>query len=177
MISNETELPQDQKDYLGRVVYPYYNAVVAWLENLRINKTGKEIYPLIETVLPKEQYGWSLNPGHLTADEEWMSSPIYPGSENRIQSGMIFQIDIIPSVPGYTGVSAEDCIAIADEALRVRIQEEYPGLWKRILERREYITQTLNISLSDEFLPLSNTVGYLRPFLLNKSTAMCCNKS
>ncbi|WP_313183454.1 hypothetical protein [Lacrimispora sp.] len=64
-----------------------------------------------------------------------MSSPIYPGSENKIQSGMIFQIDIIPSVPGYTGVSAEDCIAIADEALRVRIQEEYPGLWKRILQR------------------------------------------
>ena len=177
VVSNETELPQDQKDYLGRVVYPYYNAVVAWLENLRINKTGKEIYQLIETVLPKEQYGWSLNPGHLTADEEWMSSPIYPGSENRIQSGMIFQIDIIPSVPGYTGVSAEDCIAIADEALRVRIQEEYPGLWKRILERRKYITQTLNISLLDEILPLSNTVGYLRPFLLNKSAAMCCNNS
>lgn len=62
-------------------------------------------------------------------------SPIYPGSENKIQSGMIFQIDIIPAVPGYTGVSAEDCIAIADEALRVRIQEEYPGFWKRILQR------------------------------------------
>jgi Xaa-Pro aminopeptidase len=177
VVSNEAELPRSQKDYLERVVYPYYNAVVAWLENLRINKSGKEIYQVIETVLPKEQYGWSLNPGHLTADEEWMSSPIYPGSENRIQSGMIFQIDIIPSIPGYTGVSAEDCIAIADEALRTRIQEECPDLWKRILHRRVYIVQTLNISLPDEILPLSNTVGYLRPFLLNKSAAICCNKS
>jgi Xaa-Pro aminopeptidase len=177
VVSNEEELPRSQKDYLERVVYPYYNAVVAWLENLRINKSGKEIYQVIETVLPKEQYGWSLNPGHLTADEEWMSSPIYPGSENRIQSGMIFQIDIIPSIPGYTGVSAEDCIAIADEALRTRIKEEYPDLWKRILHRRVYIVQTLNISLPDEILPLSNTVGYLRPFLLNKSAAICCNKS
>ncbi len=177
VVSNEAELPRSQKDYLERVVYPYYNAVVAWLENLRINKSGKEIYQVIETVLPKEQYGWSLNPGHLTADEEWMSSPIYPGSENRIQSGMIFQIDIIPSIPGYTGVSAEDCIAIADEALRTRIKEEYPDLWKRILHRRVYIVQTLNISLPDEILPLSNTVGYLRPFLLNKSAAICCNKS
>lgn len=40
---------------------------------------------LIESVLPKEIYHWQLNPGHLTADEEWMSSPIYPGSEKMLK--------------------------------------------------------------------------------------------
>ncbi len=34
----------------------------------------------------------------------------YPDSAIRLESGMLFQVDIIPSVPGYTGVSAEECV-------------------------------------------------------------------
>jgi len=32
----------------------------------------------------------------------------------------------------------------------------------------------LNINLADEVIPLSNTVGYLRPFLLAKEMAFTC---
>ena len=133
---------------------------------------GGELYDLVERVLPKAQYGWRLNPGHLSADEEWMSSPVYSGSVETLKSGMVMQIDIIPSVPGYTGTSAEESIALADAALRQQIAQAYPALWARIEARRAYIRETLNIALSDDVLPLSNAVGYLRPFMLAKDKAL-----
>lgn len=122
VIADESELPEAQKDYLDRVAKPYFAAVASWLETIRIGMPGGEMYAHIEKVLNKTQYGWHLNPGHLSADEEWMSSPIYPHSTETLKSGMILQIDIIPSVPGLTGVSAEESIALADPALQRKIQ-------------------------------------------------------
>lgn len=172
VIADESELPPNQSDYLARVAKPYYNAVAVWLEKIRIGMKGYELYSLIEQVFPKKDYGWHLNPGHLTSDEEWMSSPIYPSSEEHLRSGMILQIDIIPSVAGYTGVSAEECIALADAELQLSIKNAYPELWLRITQRRDYIKQVLNIPLSNDVIPLSNTVAYLRPFLLAKDKAL-----
>ncbi|ABP60184.1 aminopeptidase P family protein [Enterobacter sp. 638] len=174
VIADESELPDNQKDYLERVAKPYFGAVATWLENIKIGMRGGEMYDLIENVLSKEKYGWHLNPGHLSADEEWMSSPIYKNSAETLKSGMIMQIDIIPSVPGYTGVSAEESIALADEELQQKIQQVYPQLWARITTRREYIRQVLNIQLTDDVIPLSNTVAYLRPFLLAKNRSFTC---
>jgi hypothetical protein len=85
---------------------------------------------------------------------------------------MLFQIDIIPSVPNYGGASAETGIALADERLRSEIEETYPQLWNRFVKRRNYIEQELNIQLHPEVLPLSDTVGYFRPYLLNKEKAL-----
>jgi hypothetical protein len=87
---------------------------------------------------------------------------------------MILQIDIIPSVPGYTGVSAEESIALADQALQEKIQAAYPDVWARIVTRQTYIRDVLKINLADEVIPLSNTVAYLRPFLLAKDKAFTC---
>ncbi|AXF65425.1 MULTISPECIES: Xaa-Pro peptidase family protein [unclassified Leclercia] len=174
VIADESELPDGQKDYLDRVAKPYFAALASWLEQIKIGMPGGELYAHIEQVLNKAQYGWHLNPGHLSADEEWMSSPIYPGSAETLKSGMILQLDIIPSVPGYTGVSAEESVALADQALQEKIQAAYPDLWARITSRRTYIREVLNINLADEVIPLSNTVGYLRPFLLAKEMAFTC---
>ena len=99
-VHDESELSENLKGYLDAVAKPYFNAVVHWLENIHVGMKGKELYDSIESVLPKEKYGWSLNPGHLCADEEWLSSPVYPESEEVLKSGMLFQIDIIPSVSG-----------------------------------------------------------------------------
>ncbi|HHX0693537.1 TPA: Xaa-Pro aminopeptidase, partial [Yersinia enterocolitica] len=85
-----------------------------------------------------------------------------------------FQIDIIPSVKGYAGVSAEECIALADQHLRNALAAQYPDVWQRIQKRRSYLSDILNIHLSEEVLPMSNTVGYLRPFLLDKYSALQC---
>ncbi|VTR51880.1 Uncharacterised protein [Serratia fonticola] len=58
-----------------------------------------------------------------------MSSPIYQGSQQKLLSGMILQIDIIPSVPNFGGVSAESTVLLADEQLKLEIQRQYPQLW------------------------------------------------
>jgi hypothetical protein len=173
-VHHADELPLAERDYLDKVVIPYYTTIVSWLENIRIGMPGKELYTLVETVFPKSQYHWSLNPGHLIADEEWLCSPVYSGSEEIISSGMIFQIDIIPSIKGYAGVSAEECIALADQPLRHDLATHYPDVWQRIQKRRGYISDVLNIHLSEEVLPMSNMVGYLRPFLLDKYSALQC---
>ena len=81
-------------------------------------------------------------------------------------------MDIIPSVPGYGGVSAEDGIAIADQDLRDELSCMYPETWKRICDRREYMLRELGIKLPEEVLPMSDTLGYLRPYLLQKENAL-----
>ncbi len=176
VIENEQQLPEAQRDYLERVAKPYFQAVVHWLETIRIGLLGREMYQAIEEQLPKEIYHWHLNPGHLVSDDEWMSSPIYPDSAIRLESGMLFQVDIIPSVPGYTGVSAEECVALADETLQKEIQQTYPDMWQRIATRKAYLKETLKIDLPTEVLPMSNLVGYLRPFYLAKDKALCVEK-
>jgi Xaa-Pro aminopeptidase len=172
VVSDASGLQCHVSDWLTRLAIPYYHAVVSWLEHLRIGITGGELYALIETVLPKAHYGWHLNPGHLVADEEWLSSPICPGSAVTLKSGMLLQIDIIPSVPGYGGCSIEDTVGLADAALRDELAHAYPDVWQRMTQRKAYLTGVLKIRLPEEVILLSNTVGYLRPFLLDKRRAL-----
>jgi len=172
IVADQKELSENVNDYLEKVAKPYYTAVVAWLENIKIGLSGQDMYNCIQNVLPKEKFNWHLNPGHLVADEEWMSSPIYPESKTLIRSGMLFQVDIIPSVQGYGGASAETGIALADDELREKIKKDFPQLWARFEKRREFIKNVLNINLHPEVLPLSNTVGYYRPFALAKDKAL-----
>ena len=166
------ELEKVDPGYLEDVVIPYFKAYVYWLENVRIGKLGGEFYDDFSRFYPQETYGWQLNPGHLTADEEWLSSPFYKESDREVKSGMIFQVDFIPSQEGHQGVSAESTVAIADEALRREIEEKYPEMWARIKKRRLYMKEKLNIDLDPSLLPLASTLAYLRPFMLDKDTAL-----
>lgn len=166
------ELEKVDPGYLEDVVIPYFKAYVYWLENVRIGKLGGEFYDDFSKFYPQETYGWQLNPGHLTADEEWLSSPFYKESDREVKSGMIFQVDFIPSQEGHQGVSAESTVAIADEALRREIEEKYPEMWARIKKRRLYMKEKLNIDLDPSLLPLASTLAYLRPFMLDKDTAL-----
>lgn len=172
LVSCKEELPEEVQDYLDKVAKPYYAAAATWYESIGIGVTGAELYNSIEQVLPKAEYGWELNPGHLTGSEEWMSSPFYEGSEVVIRSGMMLQMDIIVKVKGYGGANAEDGIAIADETLRKELADHYQEVWERIQKRRTYMQEVLGIQLKPEVLPLSNTEGYLRPYLLNKTSAL-----
>lgn len=171
-VESLSQLPENIQDYVDVVVKPYYHAYVTWLEQVHCGMKGDELYQLIEKVLPKAEYHWSLCPGHLVADEEWMSSPVYDGSEEILESGMLFQIDIIPSMAGYAGTSAESTVLLADEKLRLEIQKKAPLLWQRIADRRTYIETELHISLHPDVLPMCSTVAYLRPLFLNKEMAM-----
>lgn len=165
------DLEANVRDYVEVLAKPYYRAAVSWYEQVGIGVSGGELYRLIETVLPKQRFSWTLNPGHLTSDEEWMSSPIYPGSEIRLESGMMLQMDIIPGIPGYGGAGAEDGIVIADGDLREEIRRAYPDTWNRFERRRTYMETELGIRLKPEILPMSDLTGYMRPYLLNRTCA------
>lgn len=175
-VNSLEELEKIDKGYFKNVVLPYYNAYYYWLTNIKIGKDGGEFYREFEENYPQNKYGWELNPGHLTANEEWMSSPFYEDSNAKVQSGMIFQVDFIPIQSPHQGVSAESTVAIADEDLRKDIINQYPDLWNRIIARREYIKNELNIDLSSEILPLASSLGYYRPFMLNKEYALYVDK-
>ena len=171
-VNDESKLPEGSRDYMERVAKPYFNAYVTWLEQIRIGMKGHELYDIVEEALPKKDYGWKLCPGHLIAEEEWMCSPIREDSEEELKSGMIFQIDIIPSVKGYGGVCAESTVVLADENLKKELREQYPEVYERMMNRIEYIKEELNINLSEDVLPMCSTVAYLRPYLLNKEYAL-----
>ncbi|MFS8652851.1 MAG: M24 family metallopeptidase, partial [Caldibacillus sp.] len=171
-VSNLEELEQVDPGYFEEVVVPYYKAYNWWLQNIEIGIKGGDFYDRFAEYYPQSKYGWELCPGHLTADEEWLSSPFYKGSDAIVQSGNIFQVDFIPIQKGHHGVSAESTIALADAALIQEIQTEYPDLWNRIETRRAYLKEHLNIDLKPEVLPLASTLGYYRPFFLNKEIAL-----
>jgi len=174
VVENAGQLPDAVSDYLDVVAIPYFRAVVAWLETIRPGMTGGELYQRIEDVLPKAEYHWHLNPGHLVADEEWLCSPVSAGSDIPLASGMLLQIDIIPSRAGYAGASIEDTVALADESLRQQLAVDYPQLWARVQARRAFIEKYVGIRLPEWVLPFSNTVGYLRPWLLDPTSALSC---
>ncbi len=172
VVERQEQLPENVRDYVEKAAIPYYRAAVTWYETVGIGTDCGQLYQIIEEVLPKAQYHWSLNPGHYTGQDEWTASPIYPGSSVTLRSGMLLQMDIIPSIPGYGGAGAEDGIAIADEALRNELAERYPDTWQRICDRRHYMQEELGICLKEEILPLSDLCGYLRPYLLNHGQAL-----
>lgn len=171
-VANEAALAERDSGYLEEVVFPYFSAYKWWLDHIQIGKKGGEFYDEFKAFYPQSRYGWELCPGHLVADEEWMSSPFYEGSDAVVQSGSIFQVDFIPSQAGHNGVSAESTVALADAQLRQEIQENYPELWTRIEQRRTYLKVALGLTLSEELLPLAGTLAYYRPFLLDKDTAI-----
>ena len=175
-VRQESELPPKWRDYLSAVAIPYFDTICTWLEHIHAGLPGGALWQLTDQVLPREQFHWYLCPGHLTADEEWLASPIYENSTEPIDSGMIFQTDIIPAVSGYPGISAESTCAIADAPLRSEIQKQYPELWERIQKRRIWITDNIGLHLHEDVLPMCSTLAYLRPFLLSRQALTVINK-
>ncbi|NBH72641.1 hypothetical protein D3Z51_11530 [Clostridiaceae bacterium] len=170
---SEQDLPEESRDFLNEMVKPYFAVVANWYEMIGIGVSCGDLYEMVETVFPKEKYGWFLNPGHLIATEEWLSSPISEGSKITLKSGMCLQMDIIPSAPPhYAAPNCEDGLAIADESLRRELREEYPDVYQRIENRRNFMIHVLNIKLKPEVLPLSNLAGLYRPFMLNRDMAL-----
>jgi hypothetical protein len=166
-------LPAEIHDYVERLVGPYFAAVAEWYGALRIGVTGGELQAIIDRRLGDPFFGIFLNPGHQIHLDEWVNSPISPGSTIPLRSGMAFQVDIIPATGSpYFTTNVEDGIALADEPLRGALAEAYPGAWARIEARRRFMAEALGIVLHPDVLPFSNLPAYLPPFLLRPDRAM-----
>jgi hypothetical protein len=152
--------------YFNEIAAPYFNVIATWYQALHIGACGGAIWNAVEAAFAGTGMHSALHPRHLTLIEEWSHTPIRPGSSEKIQSGMVFQTDIIPTPlkPGWL-INCEDTIVVADGGLRGGIQTYYPNLWSRIQKRRG-LMQRLGLHLGEEILPLSDGAGYLPPFWL-----------
>ncbi|HTS95691.1 MAG TPA: hypothetical protein VMI33_03650 [Streptosporangiaceae bacterium] len=167
------DLPDGARDYIERLVAPYFACAAAWYETIGIGVTGGQLFDLVSRRLGDPFFGVHLNPGHFIHLDEWPSSPVYRDSGVVLTSGMALQLDIIPATgTAYHTTNIEDGVALADEAARADLAARYPGLWQRVTTRRRFMAEVLRIRLKPEVLPLSNLAGYLPPFWLSPRLAM-----
>lgn len=173
LVETADQLPESIRDYVDKLVAPYFRAIVEWYEHIGIGVPGRELYDVIQQHLGDPFFGVTLNPGHLIHLDEWVSSPIYPDSEEMLRSGMAIQVDVIPATgTAYHTTNIEDGIALADETLRAEFERRYPEAWGRIQQRRAYMQDVIGITLKPEVLPFSNMPAYLPPFWLAPEYAM-----
>ncbi len=173
VVRDETELPEGIRDYVDKLVAPYFRAIVAWYETIGLGVRGGELYDIVHATIGDPFFGVSLNPGHQIHLDEWVNSPVFAGSDIELRSGMAFQVDVIPATgTDYFTTNIEDGIALADDPLRRDFSEKYPEAWARIERRRAFMDEALGIRLKPEVLPFSNIPAYLPPFLLSPNRVM-----
>ena len=173
VVASAGELPAGIADYVDKLVAPYFAAIAAWYEMIGIGVSGSELYQTIHDRIGDPFFGVKLNPGHLLHLDEWVNSPIYAGSTERLQAGMALQVDVIPGTgTAYYTSNIEDGIALADEPMRTDFAARYPEAWARIQARRAFMQDALDIRLKPEVLPFSNLPAYLPPFILSPRQAM-----
>jgi hypothetical protein len=157
-------------DFFTNYVRPYFLAQAAWYGTIGIGVTGGEVASAVETALAGAgaTFRPMLNPGHLISYDEWVHSPVEPGSDVPLSSGMALQCDIIPTpIPAGTALNCEDSVVLADEALRGEIASRHPELWARITRNRDLMQGQLGLTLRPETLPLSLANAYLPPAWLS----------
>ncbi len=173
VVEDTSELPTPIRDYVERLVGPYFEAVAEWYGALRIGQTGGALHEIIDRRLGDPFFGIFLNPGHQLHLDEWVNSPIFAGSTVELRSGMVLQVDIIPATgTDYFTTNIEDGLALADELLRAAFAAAYPAAWDRIQARRRFMRNALGIDLHPDVLPFSNLPAFLPPFLLRPDMAM-----
>jgi len=173
VVEDAAELPAGIRDYVERLVGPYFEAVAEWYAALRVGQTGGALQAIIDRHLGDPFFGIFLNPGHQIHLDEWVNSPVAAGSTIELRSGMALQVDIIPATgSAYFTTNIEDGVALADASLRAAFADRHPDAWGRIQARRRFMGEALGITLHPDVLPFSNLAAFLPPFLLRPDRAM-----
>jgi len=173
LVRDESGLPDGAKNYVQKLVVPYFEAAAGWYETIGIGVRGGDIYKAVMNKVGDPFFGIGLNPGHLIHLDEWVHSPIKKKSKMKLRSGMALQCDIIPATgTAYFTSNIEDGIGLADETLRAELAAKYPEMWGRVQMRRTYMRDVLGITLKPEVLPFSNMAGWLPPYWLSPNLAM-----
>ncbi|MDW6022450.1 Xaa-Pro aminopeptidase [Mesorhizobium sp. BAC0120] len=166
-LSSRAGLLDTENDAFQAKASGYFEALCTWYAAADIGIAGGDLYAAVVETLARAGLRSALNPGHLTGHEEWMHTPVRPGSSDRIRSGMPFQVDVIP-VPMSAGqaLNCEDPVTFADEALRAELVARHPDCAARIEKRRTFMRDVLGVEVKPSILPLSATPLMLPPFWL-----------
>ncbi len=170
-IENFGELEESYSQSAQSYYETYFKAVALWYESVGIGVSGGEVYKKIDDLLGGlSNFGVGLNPGHSIHTAEWTSSPFYPGSEEKLHSGMMLQCDFTASDVGKNlSVHAEDGVLIADKELQAELEKISPSSMKRMKNRQTYMREVLGINIADEVLPTSDLCGIVFPCMKNLS--------
>ncbi len=173
LVEGPEDLPAGIRDYVDRLVGPYFEAVAEWYEALHVGQTGGTLHEIVRRHIGDPFFGVFLNPGHMIGLDEWVNSPVAAGSTAELRSGSAWQVDIIPGTgTDYFTTNIEDGLALADASLRQAFAAAYPEAWGRIQARRSFMERQLGISLHPDVMPFSNIPAYLPPFLLSPGRAL-----
>lgn len=167
LVEDASGLPTAAADYVEKLAAPYFACAAEWYETVGIGVSGGELDALARRHLGAPFFNLVLNPGHLIHIDEWMNTPVYPGSTETLRSGQAVQCDIIPAVGApYYSANIEDGVALLDAAGRDELRDSFPDVWNRMQARRAFMGDVLGIRLKPEVLPLSNLAGAMPPFWL-----------
>ncbi|HSG84886.1 MAG TPA: hypothetical protein VLA23_01005 [Candidatus Limnocylindrales bacterium] len=173
VVEDADELPPPIRDYVDRLVGPYFETVAEWYGALRVGQRAGVLAEIVARRLGDPFFGIFLNAGHQIHLDEWVNSPVFTGSGIELRSGMAFQVDIIPATgTDHFTTNIEDGIALADEDLRAELASRFPEAWGRIQRRRAFMRDALGMDLHPDVLPFSNLPAFLPPFLLRPDRAM-----
>ncbi|MEP7240351.1 MAG: aminopeptidase P family N-terminal domain-containing protein [Devosia sp.] len=168
VVADKSELPAAASDWLERLAMPYFACAAEWYETIGIGVAGGSLDALARRHLGAPFFNLILNPGHLTHLDEWMNTPVYPGSSELLKSGQAIQCDIIPAVGApYHSANIEDGLALLDGNGRAELADKFPEIAARVAMRRAFMADTLGIHLKPEAMPLSNLAAAYPPFLLS----------
>ena len=163
---SEADLPATARGYLDAFAGPYVAALSTWFSMMQPAVRGGDVWARVQADLPFETFGIALNPGHLIGDDEWISSPIYQGSDEPLRSGMAMQSDVIPFHPSWGSTRMEDGYVIADADLMAALAAEQPQVLARARARQDFMRAVIGLAVPDCLLPLADTCGLVAPFLL-----------
>lgn len=166
-LSSRAGLFTDHDDAFLATARAYFRGLIAWYDAADIGVAGGEIHERVVGRLREGGLEPALNPGHLIGHDEWSHTPIRPGSNELLCSGMPIQVDIIPvPMPDNWALNNEDSVIIADERLRGELERLYPEVYRRIEARRAFMRDEIGVALKPSILPTSNIPLCLPPFWL-----------
>lgn len=160
-------LIDDANDDFVALAAGYFAGLVEWYRVADIGVEGGTLHAAVVDTLARGKLRSLLNPGHLTGHEEWSNTPVRPGSDARLLSGMHIQVDVIPTpMPDGWALNCEDSIVLADATLRAELASRHPAVWRRIEARRRFVRDELGVAMAESVLPLSSIPLCLPPLWL-----------
>ena len=136
-------------------------------------QTGGALQAIIDRHLGDPFFGIFLNPGHQLHLDEWVNSPIWPGSTVELRSGMASRRT--SSRPPARPTSRPTSRTALRSPMRPCGPRSRPGIRRPGRGSRRGAASCMTASAStlhSDVLPFSNLAAFLPPFVLRPDLAM-----
>ena len=174
VVEDESELPAGIRDYVDRLVGPYFAAVAEWYGALRIGQTGGALQAIVDRHLGDPFFGHLPQRGSPAPPRRVGQLADRRGLDDRAAAREWSSRSTSSRRPGPTTSRRTSRTASRSptQSLRLAFAAGYPAAWARIEARRRFMADALGIDLHPDVLPFSNIPAWLPPFLLRPDRVM-----